>query len=523
MAGSQALENISARTTPFIKVISILLAAVFWGLFLAIAVMRLQYPFELEWMEGGSLDHVLRMLDGKSLYCEPTLDFVPYRYSPLYYYVSLPFTMVMGAGFAPLRLVSLLATLGCASIILSFVRRETGSLYGGYMAASFFVATFPAGGAWFDLARVDMLFLFFLLAGLYVMRFYSSARSVILAAFLMALSFMTKQVAMLIIIPAGLAFLTVSRRLAVMFACVLTLVIVGSSIILDYHYNGWFYFYVFGMGQNLIITGSILARLKSFLYHMVISPYPGACLFAVMYFGQRLIRGASLRLRLTIPAFTIGLFASAFLLWINAGSYYNNLVPGHIALALLFGMGLAASLAWTDRLSWKYRRTLQLGLYLICITQLATMLYSPSRHIPTQADLEAGEQFMELLASYEGEVLVPYHSYIPTMAGKSTHANRMAMADVMNRTTPRTRQKFLDHIRERLGEKRYRAIVLDHRWFDQEMRANYDSVGIVFEDENVFWPVTGWRIRPSMIWTPKAEETSDVESGPNGPAATSDQ
>jgi hypothetical protein len=37
-------------------------------IFIAIALIRMNYPFELNWMEGGLLDVVNRILDGKQLY-----------------------------------------------------------------------------------------------------------------------------------------------------------------------------------------------------------------------------------------------------------------------------------------------------------------------------------------------------------------------------------------------------------------------------------------------------------------------
>ena len=62
--------------------------------YLVIALTRLSYPFELEWMEGGSVVHVQRILDGQALYVTPSLTFVPFIYSPFYFYVSSLFAHV---------------------------------------------------------------------------------------------------------------------------------------------------------------------------------------------------------------------------------------------------------------------------------------------------------------------------------------------------------------------------------------------------------------------------------------------
>src|SRR6266550_3782673 len=41
--------------------------------YVAVAIARLTYPFDLDWMEGGSVDHVRRILTGQPIYVAPTL------------------------------------------------------------------------------------------------------------------------------------------------------------------------------------------------------------------------------------------------------------------------------------------------------------------------------------------------------------------------------------------------------------------------------------------------------------------
>src|SRR5688572_21865114 len=52
---------------------------------LAVTVARrLLFPYDLEWMEGGMLNHALRLAEGQPIYAPPSIDFVPYLYTPLY-------------------------------------------------------------------------------------------------------------------------------------------------------------------------------------------------------------------------------------------------------------------------------------------------------------------------------------------------------------------------------------------------------------------------------------------------------
>src|SRR5439155_3823688 len=44
----------------------------------AVMLRRVWHPYELEWLEGGSVEHVRRVLHGRSLYPAPSVDFVSY-------------------------------------------------------------------------------------------------------------------------------------------------------------------------------------------------------------------------------------------------------------------------------------------------------------------------------------------------------------------------------------------------------------------------------------------------------------
>jgi hypothetical protein len=95
--------------------IALVLAAVFYALsYLYVALARLTYPYELQWMEGKSLVQLWRLLGGQVLYVRPTLSYVPMIYQPLYFYLARLVAEIAGSGFVSLRLVSILASVGCA-------------------------------------------------------------------------------------------------------------------------------------------------------------------------------------------------------------------------------------------------------------------------------------------------------------------------------------------------------------------------------------------------------------------------
>ena len=112
-------------------------SAVAIGLYLYTAAHRMRFRFELEWMEGGILEHVKRVLAGKTVYPAPSVDFVPFIYNPLYYYVAAPFCAALGLEMFPLRLVSFLASVASFLLLFFLVRKHTDSLLAGVFATGF--------------------------------------------------------------------------------------------------------------------------------------------------------------------------------------------------------------------------------------------------------------------------------------------------------------------------------------------------------------------------------------------------
>ncbi|MCA9582997.1 MAG: hypothetical protein KC416_14455, partial [Myxococcales bacterium] len=108
--------------------------------YLLIAAGTVPYPYQLEWMEGGILETVARVGNGEPLYVAPSIDYVSYVYTPLYYYLGALFTAIGGLALPPLRLLSLLATLATSILITLFIHRETGSKKWAALGAPLFLA-----------------------------------------------------------------------------------------------------------------------------------------------------------------------------------------------------------------------------------------------------------------------------------------------------------------------------------------------------------------------------------------------
>src|SRR5881397_1430030 len=82
--------------TGVLRSMPLAVAVLFILVYVVVAALRMGYPYELEWMEGGAVDHVRRLLDGKPIYVAPSLDFIPYIYPPFYFLLSAGASWILG-------------------------------------------------------------------------------------------------------------------------------------------------------------------------------------------------------------------------------------------------------------------------------------------------------------------------------------------------------------------------------------------------------------------------------------------
>jgi hypothetical protein len=226
--------------------------------YLVVAFSRLGYPFSLEPLEGNSLIEVHRVLAGQPLYPAPTAAFVPDGYPPLYFFVSAAVAKVVGgASYLPLRLVSLTSSLVCFALLGRLVQRETGSAAAGAGAAGVFAATYFTTGMWFDVGRVDSMFLAFSIAGLYAARTMRGTRGAVAAGVLLAAATLTKQTGLAEVVAVlGMLMTTPRRRLA--YVAALTWAgIFGAATLAIWQTDGrWYLFYAFELMREQALTYS---------------------------------------------------------------------------------------------------------------------------------------------------------------------------------------------------------------------------------------------------------------------------
>ena len=216
---------------------------------------RFSYPYDLEWMEGGLLHHAQRISDGQGIYVAPSVDFIPYLYTPLYPGLVAFFGGAFGIDYQLGRALSILALVAIGIVAFASIARRRradedglppaaaladgarpGLLARGHtwlsaalrgddattgvargprwvgaaLALGVFAAGYPYVEGWYDLVRADTLFLFLATAGIYACARWAQAgvagngdARMMAAATILALAFFTKQTGVLYVAWGG--------------------------------------------------------------------------------------------------------------------------------------------------------------------------------------------------------------------------------------------------------------------------------------------------------------------------------
>lgn len=481
-------------------------AAVFLVIYLIIALMRVSYPFELEWMEGGSVVNVQRILDGKPLYTEPSPEFVPFIYSPLYFYVSSVVAGITGNGFFPLRLVSLLSSVGCLILIYLIVRQRTGSAFAPFLASCLFAATFSFSGAWLDLARVDSLFLLLVLAGIYAFGSRSMFLHSLISPVLLFLAYLTKQTALPVAaFLAVAAFLTYTGRDRFMFAGVFILLVAASFLIMNGITDGWYKFYVFDLPSQHSIDKDMLIRFwtKDLATNLGLA----LCICAIPLLGI----GAgsdSKKSRLLQDIFIFfGLFAASYISRMHSAGYTNTLIPVCAGIAIYFGIGIGSASKAIGK-----DGKLKIILYLAILLQFLGLAYIPWKYIPTDENKQQGEKLMEIISGFGGEVYLADHPWYLEKAGKPIQAQDMAVRDILRVGIADKWKKILVADMEKaVEEQKYDAFILDWKEFPLRVPDFEEHYRLV--DSNLcrgeFRPVSGVEKKPTFLYVKREAEKNE--------------
>ncbi len=418
--------NESASAASLLRWASLFAASLVAALFIYVALSRMFYPYEIEFEEGDLFLGSLRVLDGKSLYPSPDSDpsFVPVLYVPLYYWANALFMLALGKKLWVMRLVSTLCACGIAALTASVAKRSGAKSTHAATSGLMFLCFFSASGFWFDLARVDMMFMLFALGAFYILSVQdASNRRLLLAGALLVAATYIKQPGIFFAASATLFLMTrnFKRGFAFGAACLSAILLIG----LAYHVqtDGQFTFFTLTLGSSHEISLSRLLNPVPWL--KATWPLVLAMMVAIALHGK----GERAKFAPWI-FYLLACVPAALLPWSKVGFYLNNLIPLFSALCIL------AALA--DKNIVRF--------FMIC--QAVILLHNPAFQIPDPSMREDGARLIQSLAEDAGSTYLLDHSYYSWLAGKPTWPKGMFIAEAQkaDRPPPRKLVEMIDKV-----------------------------------------------------------------------------
>jgi hypothetical protein len=412
-----------------------ILCRMFWG--------QYRFPAELEWMEGGQLLHAYRLLHGQPLYGDCSDGFIPFPYPPGHPAVLAAVGWAFGLSFRVARILSITAFGLCCWLLGREVLKANASAWRGAVLALAAVAaaavSYPVAGKWYDMARIDSVFLALLLGGAIACLppSYSNSRRALgwwrtgLGAVLLTAAVYTKQSAVFFI--PWICLFAVWRhwrsglRLTIGVAT-LCAVLLGLML---WATEGRFWLFVFELMSR---HPALPARSWQSAYRLVLFArfLPLLPLVALWLWHKKRLRSRTV---FWLGMLTCALVAS-ILTRAKLTAYLNNLMPAAVLswpVAILLVSDLLEAMrprTWV-RLGWVA------GLAFYATTRLGYLGFIPSGYLPSANAWRAARAFNRWVASLPGSVLVPSHGYIPTRQGRGRgQIHKQGWMDVLDARAP---------------------------------------------------------------------------------------
>ena len=386
MKQEQAPSFIGLKLPQLLRLALFSITVAYLVIYIWVVYYRIRYPFDLEWIEGGMVNQVARLVHGQSMYVAPGINYVPFLYPPVYFYFSALASLLFGTGLFTLRLVSFLASLASFTTIFLIVHAETKNVWAAILSTGLFAAAFRVTGAWLDIARVDSLFLALWLLFIYFVRGRKSTGHAVLTGLLAALAYLTKQTALIACVPILVYLFWCNWKYALTCLGVAALTIAVTTLVLNHASAGWYSYYVFGLLSQQ--TEWLPQEFITFWKDDLLVHLPLATLFAIFFLiGRPKQEQNTLYLWLSILT---GALAGSFLTRVKIGGY-ERVIPLYAVLSILFGLGLAGLLKGIQQLQADTRGRLEVLVHSACLFQL--VIYSTIRLPNPDGGRPAGGEF----------------------------------------------------------------------------------------------------------------------------------
>ncbi|MBA3456091.1 MAG: hypothetical protein H0T42_23535 [Deltaproteobacteria bacterium] len=487
---------------------------------------RLLYPYDLEWMEGGMLHHAQRIHGGVGIYVPPSIEFIPYLYTPLYPSLLAMFSGAFGLSYTLGRAFSVVALIGIAvtaAVSIANPRHQharRAPAYGGIaIALGLFAAAYPSMEGWYDLVRADTFFLFMVTAAIAGLPRWAATGTglrgharVAAGAVLLALAFFCKQTGIIYVAFGALIVLVVAWRRVPVYVLMAGLIGLGGTWLLQRTTDGWFWIYIRDIhAAHDFNWDRFYKSFENILWQFpAMSIVIGVALLLVLVtvIWRRKLPRATHPLLLWSSTFAVSTVLGA-IGWGTEFAHFNAYMPAFLHGALAAGAAIPAVYGCI-RLLWGPRKGIELLSSVMALAAAAPLAlacwehrWDPKKFIPTANDVAAGDRLIARIRAIEGDVWMPSHPWYLELAGKTPRVHRMGVKDVTWRQT-----RTVEGLEPALERHAFAALILDGSDIHNTEPATMNKVNASYraafklppdERPRVF---TGARVTPDSIWLP---------------------
>jgi hypothetical protein len=451
---------------------------------------RAGFPLDLEWMEGGVLLHAQRIAQGKGIYVEPTLDFIPFLYTPLYPALLALLSFVLPLGYLLGRLVSIAAFTGALALVVVTSmgesrdrRRKVLAALAGIGGAGAIAASFAFTGYFYDLVRSDSLLLVLEALALWLALRGQGWKSAALAGLLIALGFFAKQTASIMGVGLGLGLLVANFRRGLVYGLTAAATLAAGIGLLVKTSGGWFWTYIFKLHQSHAfrkeaVTDIALPFTRQFawpLFLALLLAIAGLALSRKLRRSDAILLLAAMCGDITalvgfgtqwadLNAFIPAIFFPAFATAVLAARLFDVALSGRRWGAMMVAAAVALLLG-----SQSLHTAMPTPAHGRDKAPTFTAWPRPSRAltalasaVPSAQDRVAAGRLLEELRALPEPLFIPFHTYYAVLAGKRPFVHRMGVRDV---EAALGRPRGLD---QAIADQHFAAIVLDWKSYPGE-------------------------------------------------------
>lgn len=502
-----------AKFEPLYKPLAVLVAGVFAAMYVVTAIPRIFYPYDLDFIEDSMLMQAWRFAQSLPVYAQPGIEFAPHVYMPLYTWLGGEIFKLTGPGFLPLRLLSFTATLITAALVYFIAYREcrAGSearpRWIGFVCAALYLGGYRLSGFWYELARVDSLYVMLAMGGvamgIYARPDGSLKTRLVLSALILALAFFTKQTglafaagaAVYLILPNDAGWAAIRLR-AIIFIAAFAAFALIPLFTFNAFSGGWFFYHTFSIASGDPVE---ISR----VFHYVASDLVGgmgglvvmgtvAAILVSRRAGRGALREQPWLIMIAIAIIISGVGRS------SVGGNLNNLMPVYAFLCLTPALFLKE---WNGGFRPPASHA---PIALLILLQFGLGVYNPLRYIPSAEMRASGDRLIQKIAGIDGAVWVMMHPYYALLAGKVPSAQMATLWYIHEwQNLP-----FPEDMAGRIRTRYYAAIISDETPFetDPELQSlislYYSPVERLDPSSSPLAPV-GFPVRPTLIYRPK--------------------